>query len=365
MSLLQPKAKETLQSYQRRIIDTYAAEAKIAPSRIKGAGNGVFAPCATPAGVTIGYYAGKQITHEEAERNPSAYILEVAHNTNLERCKVIPLSRPDEGGRRSILIDASDRSVANWCSMVNDYRGSGKQPNVQFKKNGALVTIAQLRKGEELLLDYGNDYWNAMSKCDKLQAKYAKPASCEGGACAMESSDLTGQSDVKPVKKAAKKEGQDEVVPKKTRVTTNQTNVNPVQAVKTTRVKKTAAGQEPEPKAQVPKPETAAQPVTTRVARKSSVQPLPAKTRPSPVKSRQSPVKTGVTQQMIPQPPSRPRVKKSTDEQQQQQQAAALPKKQQVMKKQPETILKVKSPIAKKTAVRQQKTVQNSGLFSW
>lgn len=189
--LLQPKSKETLSSYHKRIIETYENEAKIAPSRIKNAGHGVFAPYATPAGVVIGYYAGRQVSHDQAARNPSAYILQVAHNTNLERCKVIPLTEPETGPNKSILIDASDKSVANWCSMVNDYRGSGKNPNVMFKKNGALVTITPLRKGEELLLDYGDEYWKAMEEC-KLSSSHKKvPKTCDSGKCAIKSESTT------------------------------------------------------------------------------------------------------------------------------------------------------------------------------
>jgi hypothetical protein len=190
---LQPRSHETATAYQRRVIETYEKEAIISPSRIKDAGNGVFAPCATPANVILGYYAGKQISHMDAEEKPSAYILEVAHNTNLERCRVIPLAVKDQSSRKSILIDASDRSVSNWCSMVNDYRGSGKKPNVYFRRNGAIVTITPLRKGEELLLDYGEDYWKAMSRCSQLRSKYGNRVSCvpvcEDGSCAMESSD--------------------------------------------------------------------------------------------------------------------------------------------------------------------------------
>lgn len=102
--------------------------------------------CLLPMRPQRAWFLGRQVSHEQAAKNWSAYILSVARNTNLERCGVIPLSQPEAGPNKSILTDASERSVANWCSIVNDYRGSGKAPIVKFRRNGSIVTLIPLRK---------------------------------------------------------------------------------------------------------------------------------------------------------------------------------------------------------------------------
>jgi hypothetical protein len=64
------------------------------------------------------------------------------------------------------IIDA--KKWANQLAFVNDFRGLSKQPNVAPKwvvHRGSyhliFRTVAPIEKGEELLIDYGADYWRA------------------------------------------------------------------------------------------------------------------------------------------------------------------------------------------------------------
>ena len=47
----------------------------------------------------------------------------------------------------------------DWTAMVNDARGTGRPVNVEFRGRGAVYAVAAIAVGEELLVDYGADYW--------------------------------------------------------------------------------------------------------------------------------------------------------------------------------------------------------------
>lgn len=64
-----------------------------------------------------------------------------------------------------IFVDAEDPMYSNWCRYLNH----GSNPNVALKTlprglggrpRAWFVTVRAVSKGEELLFDYGEDYWN-------------------------------------------------------------------------------------------------------------------------------------------------------------------------------------------------------------
>uniref|UniRef100_A0A7S3NK30 SET domain-containing protein n=1 Tax=Aureoumbra lagunensis TaxID=44058 RepID=A0A7S3NK30_9STRA len=75
---------------------------------------------------------------------------------------------PDEAPSQSLSLDAD--SYGNELRFVNDFRGVSQAPNVilsaatiQGLPTRILVCTKIIKRGEELLTDYGDDYWQALS----------------------------------------------------------------------------------------------------------------------------------------------------------------------------------------------------------
>lgn len=126
-------------------IAEYAVDVK--PSRIPGAGRGVFAVVDIPAHRVLGYYRGRLLTAAEFDAaygaRQATYVLMVAKNK---------------------YVDASDPAHANWTAMINDARGSGARTNCVFTGGGTIKTKRRIAAGEELLVAYGADYWAGTSE---------------------------------------------------------------------------------------------------------------------------------------------------------------------------------------------------------
>ena len=56
-------------------------------------------------------------------------------------------------------LDGSQNNF-NCTGKINDSRGRYGGWNVKFKQNGAIVATKEVKKGEELYIDYGPEYWN-------------------------------------------------------------------------------------------------------------------------------------------------------------------------------------------------------------
>ncbi len=64
----------------------------------------------------------------------------------------------------AVSIDAARTNTADG-RMVNDARGSGRQPNACFRgnqrnKTATVVATRTIKKGEEVLVNYGYEFWN-------------------------------------------------------------------------------------------------------------------------------------------------------------------------------------------------------------
>jgi SET domain-containing protein len=118
---------------------------EIKPSSIPGIGLGLFARRTIHEGDTIGPYTGKVITDAQAEREPyvsSHYILWVCRDCNIVA----------EGKRASYTryINHSDRPNARFVVSTR-------------WKTARVEAIKRIRTGEEIFLDYGPYFWDAVN----------------------------------------------------------------------------------------------------------------------------------------------------------------------------------------------------------
>lgn len=110
-------------------------------STIPNAGKGLFAAEDFAKGEEIGQYRGEMITKQQADLIPDeqgAYIL-----CHINQC-----------------VDAR-RTNSTPLRYMNDPRGTRKQPNARFVASNrfAVRTTKKIKKGDEILVKYGGDYW--------------------------------------------------------------------------------------------------------------------------------------------------------------------------------------------------------------
>jgi hypothetical protein len=119
-----------------------ASGMRTGPSTISGAGLGVFwqGDRALPPGRRIGVYAGS-VWYAPPE--DTTYTLQL-------------------GPRTYVVADwdpATATGPANWTRWMNDARGTGRPPNAEFTADGRVRTLASVAPGDEVLVDYGEEYW--------------------------------------------------------------------------------------------------------------------------------------------------------------------------------------------------------------
>ena len=122
--------------------------ARIKPSTLQGAGKGLFAARDFRKGDKVARYTGDLI--------PVAK--EAKHGENHSHYQLL-LSEQGQGA----IIDAARTNAAEG-RMVNDARGSGQRNNCRFscdqtRKTAVLRATRNIKKGEELFVNYGRDYW--------------------------------------------------------------------------------------------------------------------------------------------------------------------------------------------------------------
>lgn len=104
------------------------------------AGMGVFTKKVLTPGLLLGHYQGVVVDAEvyyASDAIPTEYALDVGHG---------------------LLVDASDPARGGWGRYINCARGTGRRPNVEFRKGGTIVAVRRIAPGEELLVDYGREY---------------------------------------------------------------------------------------------------------------------------------------------------------------------------------------------------------------
>ena len=129
----------------------------VAKSTIPGAGDGLFCMEHVEAGDVVARYSGQPLTQGQAEARDSAYILKVSSKLYLDA------SEPD-----------------NWEGRyINDGPRSGREPNCIFaaayntnampmpgsdRRWIKVFALRAIRPGEELLMAYGDGYWDTHAR---------------------------------------------------------------------------------------------------------------------------------------------------------------------------------------------------------
>jgi hypothetical protein len=117
---------------------------EVRDSGIPGIGMGLFALNTINRGDTIGPYTGIIITDEEAETEPwidSHYLLWVCKDTNI----------------------VAEGELASYTRYINH----SDKPNARFVvstrwKKARVEALKRIRPGEEIFLDYGPYFWEAV-----------------------------------------------------------------------------------------------------------------------------------------------------------------------------------------------------------
>ena len=115
-------------------------------SSIPGAGLGVFAWRDLEADLVLGDYVGEECD-EDADGD---YVLYVSGYNS-------------KGKEVEMCVDAENKETSNWSRYINSVRaGDGRVKNAKFFIRGSGIsvkTIRPIKRGEEVLVDYGPEYW--------------------------------------------------------------------------------------------------------------------------------------------------------------------------------------------------------------
>jgi hypothetical protein len=143
---------------------------RVTKSKVAGAGNGLFAARDFAVGEHLADYTGDElIIRQDGDGGP--YCLALTRN-------------------RAIDAAPTNTGYGRWA---NDPRGSGHGPNAEFVVNpargtGRLRATRRIRRGDEIFVSYGAQYWATFGSDAKIVARPARP---RHSAAAREVIDLT------------------------------------------------------------------------------------------------------------------------------------------------------------------------------
>ena len=158
----------------RKTDGTFEIHTYIGQSSIPNAGRGLFAARSLAKGTHIGAYTGRQLgiradyvteTELSAITNSNDKILgiEVAIKPETWTQKAFRRwqkdnDRPPEGARRRTLVDGQE-SKTGYIQYANHAPMDTPQNNAICGRTGLLVASRRTAKDEEILWDYGTEYW--------------------------------------------------------------------------------------------------------------------------------------------------------------------------------------------------------------
>lgn len=138
--------------------DSFAARAlELRPSGIPHGGLGVFAKQTLRRGQALGRYAGLGMTQAELDARYGDSLAPFALAVTCSRYADCRSGTQRSHQPHVVCVDAAQH--ANWASYVNDGPHSGLLENVVFGEDGTVSVVRTVRKGEELLVSYGSEYW--------------------------------------------------------------------------------------------------------------------------------------------------------------------------------------------------------------
>jgi predicted nucleic acid-binding Zn finger protein len=116
---------------------------EIKDSDIIGAGKGAFAKINIPKGKTIGRYIGEEYIGEKINEANGDYLFSVNYK-----------------GKEVKIIDGKDEKKSSWVRFVNTplKKGDGNCYFFQRSQGIYIRTNKNIKKGEEILAYYGDDY---------------------------------------------------------------------------------------------------------------------------------------------------------------------------------------------------------------
>jgi len=137
---------------------------RIGPSSIRGAGLGVFASIDIPSLRVLSRYHGTIISNDEYD---------ILYDSSAPYCPdyVLGIGK----GKKAKTLDSPDPHNRHWTVLVNDPRGTELSSNLAFTNHGGLRTTQRIFAGDELLIDYGDNYdWDCKKR--KKSAAFLKVA---------------------------------------------------------------------------------------------------------------------------------------------------------------------------------------------
>ncbi|CAE8618552.1 unnamed protein product [Polarella glacialis] len=138
------------------------SQVQVKPSRLPGAGKGLFAAEDLPAGVCLpGPYRGKLLGMEQLSRL-----------RDFSYCVLLPGSNPKEAA-----LDAKAWRRGNLLRYCNGAKTASQRRSINVKitwqrREVHFVTTKAVRCGSEFLVDYGASYWRGLAhntQLDELQ----------------------------------------------------------------------------------------------------------------------------------------------------------------------------------------------------
>jgi SET domain-containing protein len=108
---------------------------------------GVFAKKNIPKGTTIGVYYGLLYTSPEIDELYDGGLAKYVLSSTEGYCR-----------------DCEDANVSTVMRYINCHRGLGVEPSVEFEdrdthKDFLVKAMRPIKRGEELFVDYGEEYW--------------------------------------------------------------------------------------------------------------------------------------------------------------------------------------------------------------
>lgn len=146
------------------IKDTFdTKDIEIRDSNIKGAGLGAFARKNIKSGTRLGEYTGERINFDNIDQydvdalSKSQYRMIVGNKPNIT------------------IIDAREEFIekTNWTRFVNSVLSIDSESlnvfSYQYNQKIYFKALKDIKKGEELLIFYGNDFWSKQENTESIK----------------------------------------------------------------------------------------------------------------------------------------------------------------------------------------------------
>ena len=136
---------------------------EVKPSDIPNAGSGLYALQDIKKNKTFSMYDGKDIGKASSEFYASTHFLKLRCNSKLGSClqqingRVIDGTFGQSGSQ--FINDISVR-VGTDKKPRNKVKHGARKYNSRQTTSGTIASVRKILKGEEIFMDYGNEYWD-------------------------------------------------------------------------------------------------------------------------------------------------------------------------------------------------------------